>query len=1646
MATTHDTRKPLGILAPDGRNYLAWAARVKTNARKEGVYKHLLAPDDGGTARPVTAGNAQTKWDEDDGDAQSQILKLLDDQGVARVSALDTAHEIWDFLKKKYQNTGEAEMQQARTTLGNTRFKYNNKITDLIDTVNELFAVFDGSGAPLHDNEKIRYVNNILKGAGGRWQRIADTCETELKALEKQDTAQAAAYNVMTAALPPLAGGAAYPAPPSISLKWDDVKTTLEREQRDRDLGTGAWTNERFSGNGFQSGKGRFTSTTNGGAGNGYHRAHRALVTQLIDNGIEEELATEIAASAMSTNTDDNHNSNRTTPIMRRPAGMTCYNCGKQGHSKDVCKSAPGCAPCNTNDHRHYDCPKRFRRDFSDRNNRDNNPSPPPMANQAQAPPQAIAPVANAAATTDTRRDRAMLAAYDAFKAAGGAAEEFISMIAHIPTRIRKWIIDSGASKHMTFNGKELTHNYSHPTLSVDNRVNDNDNDNDKTDIKHAGIKIADNSVINVESEGVAKINNGIDNGTITLNNTLHAPSLGENLLSINTLSQEGKRVTFEPFHGPVFISQPTNREELMRQPPGNIIGLGHHDGQVWTMGSSDKSLLANGDIACRVDMTLTHERFGHLGLERLKRVLLKQLERKYAPQNIPDHKRREILSAMMQFCEMCEIANSKKNPIHRKSNDKPTYSRATAPNYRFYIDACIVNVEARTGAVLFITLVDCMSRWGEYAGLKNRRDVYEMFLVFQAQVEKQLNTPIKKIRCDNAPEYVSGRLYQHLREQGIQYEKTTPESSAMNAVAERRIRAIQEIIRVNLTRANLGDEYWDDAGREANIIINETPTIANNWKSPYEVRFEIIPDTTMVRTFGCPAFVHLNLPNRENKIGPRAIKGIYIGRDIESRAWIVQDPHTKKTYSSKDVTFDESFASGHSQGRIERGATGPRTTTDMSLTFERLEGPMGGEEGLEQQPIQPSTMVTENTIHPFDNMIPQSQVRIMPQTIEPPRDEPPQVDTQPEPIIRQSTRNNIGQAPERLIEIVNYTSLIGDVDETIDNLNSLGMNITDIVTEYAMRARTTPDAYTDIRPIVMAAAEILKADPKFLIEIQSMDDPDKEGWMQPTQAEYDSLIKNGTWVLEPLPPGRKPIGCKWVWKTKLGETGEIVKRKARLVAKGFTQRYGVDYNDTWAPTAKQSSVRTVLSIANAKGWLVKHSDVPSAYLKATLNELIYMEQPEGFVVPGKETWVCRLLKSLYGLKQAGLEWYNMISTKLIEWGYKRNRVDKCVFTRHDDSGSLVSMLALHVDDSLFGIKDEKEEKRIRDLMMNEYKAEIEDAHFFCGIRIEHDRTTKRMFLSQEAYIDQMIEKFSMVDARIIRTPMDDREILTKDMEPTTEEEKEKMREIPYTSLVGAIMWPATMTRPDILAAYQTLTKFNKNPGMKHWNAALRVLKYLKGTKKYGMLLDGCGITFSMGDDGKEIIDQPIQIYADADYAGDLDDRKSTSGLYVQIAGGMICARAKKQGCVTLATMEAELVALSLAIQHHEEITAFLDELGFKCREPAIIHEDNQSAIAYTRGGKNESKARHLGVRFHYIKENVEGGKVKIVYCPTKEMLADIFTKAIPADQFEYLRNGIRIVDLPRIFELRRLGKQELANSATYRGEWECENILIESG
>ena len=306
-----------------------------------------------------------------------------------------------------------------------------------------------------------------------------------------------------------------------------------------------------------------------------------------------------------------------------------------------------------------------------------------------------------------------------------------------------------------------------------------------------------------------------------------------------------------------------------------------------------------------------------------------------------------------------------------------------------------------------------------------------------------------------------------------------------------------------------------------------------------------------------------------------------------------------------------------------------------------------------------------------------------------------------------------------------------------------------------------------------------------------------------------------------------------------------------------------------------------------------------------------------------------------------------------------------------------------------------------------------------------------------------MLEKFDLTHAKVARTPAAPGEKLTKDMSPQTDAEKEMMKDVPYMNLVGALMWPAAMTRADISEAHHQLTKFNRDPGPAHWEAAQRVARYLKGTKRHGLLIDGTGITFTDNGDGTETLDQPVIFHCDADYAGDLDDRKSTSGLHVQIAGAMVTWRAKKQGSVTLSTMESELIAIGDAVVENEYIDALLLEMGIKIAQPSIIMEDNQSAIAYTKGGKNELKARHVGVRFHYIRNSVNDGRIRIEYCPTTEMLADIFTKALPADQFEYLRKGIGISEIPAAFRRKREGNKPRANKTTISGEWECLNRRI---
>jgi hypothetical protein len=317
--------------------------------------------------------------------------------------------------------------------------------------------------------------------------------------------------------------------------------------------------------------------------------------------------------------------------------------------------------------------------------------------------------------------------------------------------------------------------------------------------------------------------------------------------------------------------------------------------------------------------------------------------------------------------------------------------------------------------------------------------------------------------------------------------------------------------------------------------------------------------------------------------------------------------------------------------------------------------------------------------------------------------------------------------------------------------------------------------------------------------------------------------MENGTWSIVDLPPKRKTISYKWVYKIKYDATGKIEWYKVRLVARGFSQTKGVDYTETFAPVAKFNSIRILLALAAKNDWEVHQLDVKSAYLNGDLKEEIYMDQPEGFVKNGDEEKVCRLHRSLYGLKQAGRSWYEKIDTFFEELGLERTHADNCVYQRRQNNKTLI--ITIYVDDLLIFASDIEEIDDLKKKLGERFKmSDLGEAHYCLGIQITRNRQQGTIQINQTKYVDDIIERFNMTDCKPIATPMDPNVKLSKEMSPKNENDARKMQGIPYRNLTSSLMYAMTGTRPDIAYTVRTLSKYNDNPGELHWKAAKRAL------------------------------------------------------------------------------------------------------------------------------------------------------------------------------------------------------------------------------
>lgn len=1056
--------------------------------------------------------------------------------------------------------------------------------------------------------------------------------------------------------------------------------------------------------------------------------------------------------------------------------------------------------------------------------------------------------------------------------------------------------------------------------------------------------------------------------GEVHINEVLYVPSAKWNLLSVpqmTTIGPAGSNITFTPNQTGCEIRDALTNKVTATASLDKNLGLYTIDTATTT------NAMAATATTVALQRQLWHQRVGHTSDKAMEAMLTgNHIQEGNAYSN--------VLNAPAEFCETCQYAKSTRQPFTANM----VGTRSARPGQRTHMDIAIINVPSIGGAKYFAIFVDDYTRYTTVVPLASKGDIAYNFGKYHKRSAAKHGS-MEAIRCDNAKEQVEGDLRKYMDAQGIEYETSMPYTPEQDGLAERHIRTIMEYTRSMLIHSKINWALWPYAAKHAAHIKNVTPRPTNpQGKSAFELWHGTKPSISHLKTFGCVAYVHVPKEKRKcagGKLVARSWKGIYVGNAEEHSGYAIWNPHdteTPITYS-RDVVFDEQFATDQGEGRLGGPVGYNGNPTEQALTRAQL-----------YQAI--------TNLSPHLNSDPEEQTKVI------------TIDTTASPAKGSESGVKSGMTQEEF----DTTEV---ADDAVDNTNTNLMPATTMSTVTQLPPPSQPSNRfephrTRSKSAAISAATATQLEPRTVDDIQRMHEPNKTLWMAAMQAEYESLIKNQTWELCDTPAGRKPIKCGWTFKAKKDANGNVERYKARLVAKGYSQREGIDYQETFAPVVKPATFRTLLSIAATLDMDLNQLDVSSAFLNAELKEEIYMSQPEGFVIKDKEGLSLRLLKSLYGLKQASREWNKLIHKVLINMGYKQNAYDHCLYTRSDKSG-LVGMIGLWVDDSTVATrKGSNEMTRILAELRKHFEVTSEgDLKWFLGIKVERNRAARTITLSQEAMVKSVLERFHMTESNPVRTPLDSNTRLSRTMSPTTDKEKEEMKQVPYREAVGALLYIAQSTRPDISTAVGALSRYLSEPGQAHWTAAKRVMRYLKGTADMGLTLGSKGINITLQDNGRHLLRQPIVVYCDSDYAGDVDTRRSTLGFVVFVAGGASGWKSSLQHSVALSTAEAETMALCKGGQEGEWLRLLVNDMGIDIEGATVIMEDNRAAIDLTKDPKHQSRAKHIDVKYFYVRDLVTNGRAEVRHCATEDMYADILTKALPADAFEKLRTAIGV-------------------------------------
>jgi hypothetical protein len=949
-------------------------------------------------------------------------------------------------------------------------------------------------------------------------------------------------------------------------------------------------------------------------------------------------------------------------------------------------------------------------------------------------------------------------------------------------------------------------------------------------------------------------------------------------------------------------------------------------------------------------------------------------------------------------FCKHCVIGKMTQLPFSHST------SCTTFPLEIVHSDVWgPAPVNSINGHRYYVIFVDDFSRFTWFFPLKHKSQVLASFQHFKNTMENSLGTSIKTLRTDCGGEYTNNEFRNFCSNSGIIHQFTCPHTSQQNGVAERKHRHIVDMALTLISQSSLPFSYWSYAFSTAIFLINRLPSLHRGSYSPWETLFAKSPNYSLFKNFGCACFPLLR-PYTKHKFNFRSKECVFLGYASNSKGYLCLDPNTSRIYTSRHVTFHEShfpFSHSSSSPHQSSNTSSPSHNWLSSLLFFH---PCQTSSVLGPAPHSPRFLSTAN---PTPSLLGPAPFRI---------DSLPLNPTHPEPITPQPT----SAQPVNLLISPEPNTLPISPHNPAPHLTQPGPLLTPI--QPATLNTTQPSSFSSPNILTVSPALANPENPAVSLSTHPMQTRSKSGiskkksfatsttidylqtepptytiaskfpqWREAMASEFAALQRQHTWQLVPPSSDQNVVGYRWVYKIKRNSDGSVSRYKARLVAKGFHQQAGVDFAETFSPVVKPPTVRIILSLAAQNQWSLRQLDVSNAFLHGLLKETVFMAQPLGFVDSSLPSHVCHLHKSLYGLKQAPRAWFERFTSHLLTLGFKASVADASLFILSHKS--ITIYLLLYVDDIIITGNNSSAVSNIISQLSAVFELkDLGPLRYFLGLQIDYKKGG--FFVHQRKYLTDLLHKFTLTDCKAASTPIATTPLLTSTellSNPT-----------PYRSLVGALQY-ATFTRPDITFAVNRVCQFMHKPSPAHLVAAKRILRYLKGTLDRGIL-------FQPGPFA-------LTAFTDADWAGDPCDRRSTSGIIVFLGNNPITWLAKKQHTVSRSSTEAEYRSLANGAAELSWIRQVLCDLGLFLPSAPLIWCDNTSALALASNPVFHGRTKHIEVDYHFIRERVVRGDLKLQFISTEDQLADVFTKALPSPRFHRLCSKLLICSIDHQFE-----------------------------